>query len=93
MGTETDALDTQVSNVEGTSGDEFYLDNTGNLTIGGINGVTGISSANDTIVVRNAGSVDVIENVTADVDIEIFSLSRRCAADYSRPGCYGGGGE
>ncbi|MEX0819635.1 MAG: hypothetical protein WD070_08570, partial [Pirellulaceae bacterium] len=74
-GTNRGPLDTQLANLEGDAGGGgFFIDNSGDLTIGGINGVIGISST-DTIVVRNAGVMDVTENVTATTDIELVSLS------------------
>ncbi|WP_390881431.1 Calx-beta domain-containing protein [Thalassoroseus pseudoceratinae] len=76
VGTSGNAIDSDVGNLEGSAAvDGFFLENTGNLTIGGINGVTGVSSGGSSVVIQNAGSVDVTENVSADADIEIVSLA------------------
>ena len=87
VGAVANPIQTSVSNLEGdASGGGFYVDNTGDLTIGGISSTVGIGSS-DTIVLRNAGAVDVTENVNATVDIEIVSLSLAGAQPITvRPG-------
>ena len=68
-------LNTAVSLLEAVAnGGGVRIDNSLDLTIGGIGPMVGLGST-DTIVVRNEGRVDITEHVTADVDIEIVSLS------------------
>ncbi len=70
VGTPGDALRTAVSNLEGSSDSDFTLDNQGNLTIGG----TGVTSNTGSVLIHNAGSVDVTQNVTAGVDATLITL-------------------
>lgn len=74
VGTSGNPLETQLANLEGVADSGFFLDNMGDLTIGQIGPVNGVSSECGTVVLRNMGRIDVREDVTAEVDIEIVSL-------------------
>ncbi|WP_254509590.1 autotransporter-associated beta strand repeat-containing protein [Anatilimnocola floriformis] len=64
-GTSADPLEATISVLEavgGTGG--VFVNNTGNLTIGGLSAVVGLSGGND-LVITTAGGISVTENATA----------------------------
>ncbi|MBE9030746.1 DUF4347 domain-containing protein [filamentous cyanobacterium LEGE 11480] len=62
-GAANNALETQVGKLEG-SGGNLWLNNTGNLAVGGISSLIGLSMTGQANI-TNAGSITVNENVTA----------------------------
>ena len=77
VGSSADPIETQANDLEGaaTSGD-FYIDNTGALTIGGPGATTGIS-AGGTLVVTSDTSLTVAEDVTgtSSVTLQVDDLT------------------
>ncbi len=66
IGTNGNRFDTTVSNLEASNTNNgVFIDNSGDLTIGGVSGgVTGVSNADTAIKVFTTGSLNVQENVT-----------------------------
>ncbi|WP_254508661.1 autotransporter-associated beta strand repeat-containing protein [Anatilimnocola floriformis] len=65
LGSSADPLEATISALEavgGTGG--VFVNNTGNLTIGGLSAVVGLSGGND-LVITTAGGISVTENATA----------------------------
>jgi autotransporter-associated beta strand protein len=65
VGTAADPLEGTISAVEaagGTGG--VFLNNTGNLTIGGLSAMVGLSAAGGDVAVTTAGNISITENVT-----------------------------
>ncbi len=67
VGIAIDAIETSLSNLEGSGGSGgFFVSDNGALTIGGINGVVGVSATSGDIRVVSTGALDVTENVIGD---------------------------
>ncbi|MFM2430809.1 MAG: hypothetical protein RLZZ511_2022, partial [Cyanobacteriota bacterium] len=64
IGAANDAIDSNVRKLE-ANGANFWLNNTGNLAIGGVTAATGISVTGQVSIANAGGSVTVNENVTA----------------------------
>jgi Ca2+-binding RTX toxin-like protein/acetolactate synthase small subunit len=65
VGQVTNAIETAISNLEASAGTGgVWIDNTGNLVVGGLSSVVGLSG-NLAILLNNRGSLRVQENVTS----------------------------
>lgn len=63
------AVDTATPKLEAqTAAGGLFIDNTGDLTIGGISGLTGLFSSTSPIILNNAGELNISEDVVAQFD-------------------------
>jgi trimeric autotransporter adhesin len=79
IGSSGNALDTAISRLEAIGSSGLYVNNTGNLAIGGISALVGIGMTGDISLV-NAGSVTINENVIASGAVQVT------ATDTTNPG-------
>lgn len=70
IGSSSNAIDTAVSRLEANGSGGMWINNTGNLSIGGISPMIGLTITGD-LSLTNAGSVTVSENVTASGNVQV----------------------
>ncbi|MCU0548576.1 MAG: DUF4347 domain-containing protein [Leptolyngbya sp. Prado105] len=70
IGSTSNAIDTAVSRLEANGSGGMWINNTGNLSIGGISPMIGLTITGD-LSLTNAGSVTVTENVTASGNVQV----------------------
>ncbi|BAS54198.1 GLUG domain-containing protein [Leptolyngbya boryana NIES-2135] len=70
IGSASNAIDTAVSRLEANGSGGMWINNTGNLSIGGISPMIGLTITGD-LSLTNAGSVTVSENVTASGNVQV----------------------